>query len=92
MYQSIILASVSSIFIGAVAGLTERKLKSLLAYSSINNVGYVLLALAIGTLNSVKTALFYLIIYLSSSLATWSGLVFFSAHVSYIWKPGVHIM
>jgi NADH:ubiquinone oxidoreductase subunit 2 (subunit N) len=75
LYQSIIIASTLSILIGSIAGLTERKLKSLLAYSSINNIGYVLLALTIGTLNGVKTTLFYLIIYLSSSLATWSGLL-----------------
>jgi proton-translocating NADH-quinone oxidoreductase chain N len=75
LYQSLIIASVLSILVGSVAGLTERKLKSLLAYSSINNIGYVLLALTIGTLNGVKTTLFYLIVYLSSSIATWSGLI-----------------
>ena len=44
-------------------------------YSSINNIGYILLALTISTLNVIKTTIFYLIIYISSSLATWSGLV-----------------
>nr|YP_009495442.1 NADH dehydrogenase subunit 2 [Eunotia naegelii]AWQ64089.1 NADH dehydrogenase subunit 2 [Eunotia naegelii] len=75
LYQSLIIASASSILVGSIAGLTERKLKSLLAYSSINNIGYILLALTIGTLNGIKTTVFYLIIYISSSLATWSGLV-----------------
>jgi NADH:ubiquinone oxidoreductase subunit 2 (subunit N) len=75
LYQSIILVAVSSILVGSIAGLTERKLKSLLAYSSINNIGYILLALTIGTLNGIKTTIFYLIIYISSSLAAWSGLI-----------------
>ncbi len=75
LYQYTVIASVLSIIIGSVAGLGERKLKSLLAYSSINNIGYILLALTIGTLNGIKAALFYLFIYVNSSLATWSGLV-----------------
>jgi len=75
LYQYIIFISILSTFVGAIAGLREQKLKSLLAYSSINNVGYLLLTLTIGTLNSIKATFFYLIIYISSSLATWSSLV-----------------
>jgi len=75
LYQSIIIASALSVLVGSLAGLSERKIKTLLAYSSINNVGYILLAMSVGNLNSIKTTLFYSIIYLSSSLAAWSSLI-----------------
>lgn len=75
LYQYFACISILSSFAGATATLQEKKLKSLLAYSSTNNMGYLLLSLTIGTLNSLKATLFYLIIYLSSTLATWSSLI-----------------
>ena len=42
------LMSVSSIFVGALGGLEQRKLKTLLAYSSIGHTGYLLLSFSTG--------------------------------------------
>jgi NADH:ubiquinone oxidoreductase subunit 2 (subunit N) len=75
LYQFLINTSMLSVFLGSLTGITERKLKSLLAYSAINNTGYLLLAISIGTINGIKATIFYLIIYTSSSLAAWSGLI-----------------
>lgn len=36
-----------SIFVGSFGGLTQRKLKTLLAYSSISHMGYILLAFSV---------------------------------------------
>ena len=52
-FYSIIVAS-TSVFIGSVAGLKQRKLKSLLTYSSINNMGFVLLAFSVGGFEGVQ--------------------------------------
>jgi len=46
--QVIVLVALMSIFVGAFAGLAQRNLKRLWAYSSIANVGYALLGLAAG--------------------------------------------
>jgi NADH:ubiquinone oxidoreductase subunit 2 (subunit N) len=70
-FYSIIVATVS-IFVGAVAGLKQRKLKSLLTYSSINNMGFVLLAFSVGGFEGVQVKFYYLIVYMLASFCLWS--------------------
>lgn len=70
-FYSIIVATIS-IFIGAVAGLKQRKLKSLLTYSSINNMGFVLLAFSVGSFEGVQIKFYYLIVYILTSLCLWA--------------------
>ena len=67
-----LITAVLSIFVGAVAGLKQRKLKSLLAYSSISHMGYALLSFSSGSLEGVQMLFFYLIIYMISGLSIWS--------------------
>lgn len=68
---SLIIATIS-IFIGAVAGLKQRRLKSLLTYSSINNMGFVLLALSTGSFEGIQAKFYYLVIYIISGLCIWA--------------------
>ena len=44
--QIIIFLSIASMFVGAIAAISQNKFKRLLAYSSIGHVGYVLIGLA----------------------------------------------
>lgn len=68
--------SLLSIIIGALGGIEQRKLKSLLAYSSLGHTGYVLLAFSTGVELSVGFIIYYLILYMLSSLCFWSIFVF----------------
>jgi NADH-quinone oxidoreductase subunit N len=70
-FFSLFVAS-TSIFVGAVAGLKQRKLKSLLTYSSINNMGFVLLAFSAGSFEGVQANFYYLVVYMLSSVCIWS--------------------
>lgn len=70
-FYSIVVAT-TSIFIGAVAGLKQRKLKSLLTYSSINNMGFVLLAFSVGSFEGIQLKFYYLIVYILTSLCLWA--------------------
>ena len=70
-FYSIIVAS-TSVFIGSVAGLKQRKLKSLLTYSSINNMGFVLLAFSAGSFEGIQVKFYYLIVYILASVCIWS--------------------
>jgi len=63
--------SVFSIFTGSFGGLIQRKLKTLLAYSSISHMGYALLVFSTGTYLSIQMFLFYFIIYIISGLCIW---------------------
>ena len=62
---------VLSIFTGSFGGLTQRKLKTLLAYSSTSHMGYSLIAFSTGTYIGIQMLLFYFAIYMISGLSVW---------------------
>ncbi len=66
--QIIIVISLMSIIIGAVGAIGQKNLKRLLAYSSINNVGFLLIGLAAGTQAGIAGMLTYLVIYILMTL------------------------
>jgi NADH-quinone oxidoreductase subunit N len=66
---------VFSVFVGSFGGLKQRKIKTLLAYSSITNMGYAFLAFGAGTIVGMQMLFIHLIIYMISGLCTWSILL-----------------
>jgi NADH-ubiquinone oxidoreductase chain 2 len=62
------LSSFFSLIIGTIVGLTQFRIKRLLAYSTISHVGFILLALGISSVESTQAFLFYLIQYTISNL------------------------
>jgi NADH-ubiquinone oxidoreductase chain 2 len=70
----LLLSSLLSLIIGAIVGLSQIKIKRLLAYSTINHVGFLLLSLSVfssSTSNfsqSVESFIFYLIQYTLTNL------------------------
>ena len=66
--SSLIISSLLSLVIGAVLGLTQTRIKRLLAYSSISHIGFILLVLSIKSVASTQAFLFYLIQYTISNL------------------------
>lgn len=77
------IIAVFSIFIGSVGGLEQRKLKSLLAYSSISHTGYLLLSFSSNSLEGVSMMLYYLAIFMISSLCFWSIYLFVNLKKNY---------
>ena len=65
-----------SIFVGSLGGLEQRKLKTLLAYSSVSHTGYLLLAFSTGNVEGVQMMFYYLVIYMISGLSFWSVYMF----------------
>jgi NADH-quinone oxidoreductase subunit N len=70
--QIIVVASILSMALGAFAALRQQNIKRLMAYSSIGNVGYVLLGLASGSEKGVQSIVFYLSIYLVMTLGVFA--------------------
>lgn len=70
------LLAVLSVFIGSLGGLEQRKLKTLLAYSSISHTGYLLLSFSTANLEGMQMMFYYLIIYMVSGLAFWAVYLF----------------
>jgi len=69
--QIVIFASLASILLGAVAAIGQQNIKRLLAYSSINNVGFALVGLAAGTPEGVAAVLAYMAIYIAMTLGSF---------------------
>ena len=69
--QIVIFAALASIIIGAVAAIGQINIKRLLAYSSINNVGFILVGLAAGTVEGAASVLFYLAVYVTMTLGAF---------------------
>ncbi|RPB17869.1 hypothetical protein L211DRAFT_859440 [Terfezia boudieri ATCC MYA-4762] len=62
------ISSLLSLILGTVVGLVQRRIKRLLAYSSISHVGFILLALAGGNQESLAAFFFYLMQYSVSNV------------------------
>ncbi|MEW6556764.1 MAG: proton-conducting transporter membrane subunit [Elusimicrobiota bacterium] len=74
LHQVLLYAGLISIFFGAFSALKQIDLKRLLAYSSISQIGYVMLGLGIGTPLGYAGALFHIL-----NHATFKSLYFMVA-------------
>ncbi|RYE14506.1 MAG: hypothetical protein EOP34_06385 [Rickettsiales bacterium] len=74
--QIVILVVALSLIIGAVAGLFQPRIKRLLAYSSVLNVGFIIMGalLSNSTLDSYNPTL-YIIQYIITTAAIWLCLI-----------------
>jgi NADH-quinone oxidoreductase subunit N len=66
--QIVIFAALASIIVGALGAIGQQNIKRLLAYSSINNVGFILIGLAAATPQGASAMLVYLTIYVAMTL------------------------
>ena len=62
--QILVILALASIAVGAFAGLAQKNLKRLWAYSSIANVGYAVLGLAAGNAEGVQSMLVFMVLYM----------------------------
>lgn len=69
--QIVIFAALLSIVIGALGAIGQQNVKRLLAYSSINNVGFILIGLAAGTLAGASAMMVYLAIYVVMTIGSF---------------------
>ena len=72
---SLLLSSLLSLTIGTILGLTQFRIKRLLAYSTISHLGFMLLALSINSVESIQSFIFYLIQYSISNVNAFIILV-----------------
>ncbi len=70
--QIIVFLSIASMVLGAVAAIGQTNIKRLMAYSSIANMGFVLVGLAAGSVDGVQGVLIYLATYLVMTLGVFA--------------------
>jgi NADH-quinone oxidoreductase subunit N len=69
--QIIIFAALASTVLGGVAAIGQTNIKRLLAYSSINNVGFALFGLAAGNAEGVAATMTYMAVYVVMTLGSF---------------------
>jgi NADH-quinone oxidoreductase subunit N len=69
--QIVIVAALASIALGAIAAYGQTNIKRLLAYSSINNVGFALVGLAAGGARGAASVLIYMAVYVVMTLGAF---------------------
>lgn len=62
----------ASIFFGSFVSLYQKKIKRLLAYSSITHTGFILLGFLSNSFENIQSILFYLIFYIIMTVNFWS--------------------
>ena len=70
--QILYFVSLASLVVGSFAGLAQRNIKRLMAYSSIGNMGYALIGLVASSAMGVEAVVVYLLIYMIMTAGTFS--------------------
>jgi proton-translocating NADH-quinone oxidoreductase chain N len=77
----LIFAGILTVVVGSYLSITQKRLKRFVIYSSISQLGFLIVALSICTLEGFVAVYFFLLIYIISSIILWSsivGLTFFN--------------
>ncbi|HEY0113846.1 MAG TPA: NADH-quinone oxidoreductase subunit NuoN [Allosphingosinicella sp.] len=69
--QIVIFMALASTVLGGVAAIGQPNIKRLLAYSSINNVGFALIGLAAANREGVAAILFYMAVYVVMTIGSF---------------------
>jgi NADH-quinone oxidoreductase subunit N len=70
--QIVVFIAILSMALGSVAAIGQNNIKRLMAYSSIANMGFILVGLAAGTPEGVQGVLIYLAIYLVTNIGVFA--------------------
>lgn len=84
--QMLMVLSVGSLFIGNLAAITQTNLKRMLAFSTISQMGFVLLGLMSGVVNgnirsteiAYSSSMFYVVTYVLTTLAAFGVILLLS--------------
>jgi NADH-quinone oxidoreductase subunit N len=64
--------AVLSLVLGAFVALRQRDVKRMLAYSSINHAGFILLGVSAGTARGASASLYYLFVYMFMTIGSFA--------------------
>jgi NADH-quinone oxidoreductase subunit N len=67
--------AVASIVVGNVAALVQTNMKRLLAYSSVAQAGYLLIGVAVGSIQGAEAVIYYLVAYTAMTMAAFAVVI-----------------
>jgi NADH-quinone oxidoreductase subunit N len=71
LFVTISAIAILSMFVGNILAITQKNIKRLLGYSSIANMGYLIIILLTGTSKGIQASLFYLISYFITTIGAF---------------------
>ena len=77
-HRAVVGLAIATMIVGNAIGLQQRNLKRMLAYSSIAHAGFILVAIATGTLQGASAMLFYLLAYTLATFGAFAVIVVMS--------------
>ena len=72
-----IIVGICSVFVGTFFALKQKRVKRLVIYSSIAQVGFIVAALATNTIDGFSSIYFFLVIYIITSILVWGHISLF---------------
>jgi len=73
--QLIVLVSIGSMLLGALAAIGQSNIKRLMAYSSIGHMGYALIGLAAGSAEGIRGVLIYMAAYVVMNAGAFACII-----------------
>lgn len=77
MQNILIIFAILSTFIGTFFALSQKRLKRLIIYSSIAQIGFLVIGLSLNTLGGFVSVYFFLLIYILTSILIWGHFTMF---------------
>ena len=72
------MIAIFSMFVGNLLAIRQQNIKRILAYSSISNMGYILVTLLVGGESGISSAIFYIISYIITTLGAFGVIALLS--------------
>ena len=84
--EMLVVLSVASLVVGNLAAIAQTNLKRMLAYSTISQMGFMLLGMTAGVVtgntlsagNAYSSSMFYMVTYVLTTLGTFGLIMFLS--------------
>ncbi len=70
--QIVAVLALLSMYLGAFAGIGQKDIKRLMAYSSISHMGFAFLGLTAGNAQGVQATLFYMAVYVTMNIGVFA--------------------
>lgn len=73
------ILAICSMILGNLVAITQTSMKRMLAYSSISQIGYLMIGIIIGDFNGYTSMIVYLLFYIFMNLGTFACIILFGS-------------
>jgi NADH-quinone oxidoreductase subunit N len=74
----IILVGLFSVIVGMAFAFSQKKIKKLIIYSSISQIGFIIVGIFLNNISSISSTYFFILIYIITSIVIFGFLVIFN--------------